>query len=868
MDGVMSSRTVEPVLVTAQTLPALAEEIARAVSVAPLIGLDIETDQPRAHAGIQAVKRLVFDTRRTDLCGLSLWPQGHSRAFYFNLGHADQAERVAWAQVENLLAWKGTHARWVVHNATFERTMLLNTVGYTLKDYICTLQMAVSAYGPDQYDMETFRTRDLGGIAALVPRIVSAARAGLESEEMQELLAKITAKESDASHSWNGYVNEMSYGYGLKKAVRSWFGHDMMTFEQALQGRKGMSDLTGAEALAYACEDAVWCCRLYDALLAFMLESNPAVVHTYFTQELPMVEVYSEVWRDGIRINGAAVRAKRDDLRLQYAGTVRRLKAALGKLFPFPRDPHPALLEHEEWYRRNWETHRARLEEWVSLPDSDDPYTQAAQVSGAIPNNWQAERGVKPRVKPLNLTHYMVTRLIIYDLFQREKLILEQGKVQSDGDTRGRIKAAVEKKGLTTHIEVLTALGELATIEQADKLYLTPYLNLVDPETSRIHPVMSSMLATRRMATQNPNPMQLAKRGETVYVRGFYEPDYADHVIVSLDWSQIELVLLGEFSGDKEFARCYSVVPYEDVHKIATAACLGVSDEELARLKRHDPDVSPHLLLNPRGEPLPIERAYKYWRTEVGKGSNFEWAYSGLLSNVATRLGWDRDKMFEVTQAYETRFAGAAAWRRSLLEEVQRTGRITLPDGHQRVRVEAMAVWAALFRAKWQRYNHLPGIEGVVTKLIRRLQTRAGNMAVNAMIQGSSATLTKRSVLRLRERLGALGWGKREARFMVSIHDEVVYSVQRSLVVEFITLAREVMRDHPDIIQNLRIDCTPSVGLTFQPWEATKAPFGQIELYEAPELDFIPSELHGERLPEEYWPRVVDHLFAERARCT
>ena len=460
----------------------------------------------------------------------------------------------------------------------------------------------------------------------------------------------------------------------------------------------------------------------------------------------------------------------------------------------------------------------------------------------------------------------MVTRTIIYDLFRREKLIFEGGKVQSDSDTRGRILASAEKKGLVDQAAVLRELTALASIEQADKLFLTPYLRLVDPETSRIYPVMSSMLATRRMATKDPNPMQLAKRGEAVYVRGFYIPDHDDHVIVSLDWSQIELVLLGDFSGDQEFARCYGTLPYDDVHKIAAAACLEVSDEEFGRLKRHDTNVSPHLLINPRGEPLPVDRAYKYWRTEVGKGSNFEWAYSGLLSNVATRLGWDRDKMFRVTEAYEARFAGAAAWRRGVLEEVQRNGYVTLPDGHQRVRVEATAEWAAIFRQKWNRYNHVPGIEWFVTKLIRRLQTRAGNMAVNAMIQGSNATLTKRSVVRLEQRMAELGWTPREARFMVSIHDEVVYSVHRKLVAEFIRHAREIMRNHPDIIRNLVIDCTPSVGLTFQPWDAKKAPIGQIELYEAPELPFIPSELVGERLPEEYWPQVVDHLFEERAR--
>ena len=45
------------------------------------------------------------------------------------------------------------------------------------------------------------------------------------------------------------------------------------------------------------------------------------------------------------------------------------------------------------------------------------------------------------------------------------------------------------------------------------KLYLTPYSQLMDPETHRLYPVVSSMLATRRMAASFPNPMQLAQTG-------------------------------------------------------------------------------------------------------------------------------------------------------------------------------------------------------------------------------------------------------------------------------------------------------------------------------------------------------------------
>src|SRR5690606_19509726 len=126
-------------------------------------------------------------------------------------------------------------------------------------------------------------------------------------------------------------------------------------------------------------------------------------------------------------------------------------------------------------------------------------------------------------------------RTLMYDLLG-EKVILEKGKVQSNGDMRGKM---IERMGLELQnlrngektgaaidryenaITIVKGLSELASIEQRMKLYLTPYTMLTGPETERMYPVLSSKLATRRMATKFPNPMQLAKRGESTYVRGF-----------------------------------------------------------------------------------------------------------------------------------------------------------------------------------------------------------------------------------------------------------------------------------------------------------------------------------------------------------
>lgn len=859
-------KAVTPIAVTMHNFEAYAPRIAAALATSPLTGLDIETAQPRAHAGIKAynvAKRLAFDIKRTDLCGISLWPKDAPEAYYLNVGHADVDGRIPWPRISALLSAKPKEAKWVCHNAQFERTMLQECVGWVMEDYICTMQMAVSAYGPDEFDQETFEDRDLGDIEALMPEIRRVSRGRKDSSALQKTLSKIIAKESVAAHSYNGYVHQMRYGYGLKGAVQAFFGYQMATYAKTLKGYTHMGELTTEDTAPYGCDDAIWAVRLFDRLLKFMLDTNPAVVGTYFQQELPMIETYSAIWRDGVRINHQAVIDKQLELRVQFGDAAAELKAAVAKLLPFPVGPNEELWEREPWYAKSYDTYRARVEAWATSPNSPDPFTQCVQLGGAIPKAWAEERGV-PFIKQLNITHYMVARTIMYDLLRRDKPLLAMGKVQSDADARGNLREVLIEEGKTDQARVMELMGKLGTVEQAEKLYISPYLKLVDPNTSRMYPIVNSLLATRRMAMSTPNATQLAKYGESSYVRGFFQADHDDHVIVSIDWSQIELVLFGEFSGDPMLARCYSKIPYDDVHMIATAACLGVSEAEILRLKAGDPNVSPHLLVNPKGEALPPAKAYGYWRTQVGKGSNFEFIYSGLLWNLGNTLGWTKEMMFEVTGAYATKFARASNWRQELISDCSIYSKVSLPDGHTRVRFEATPTWANLFRDKWRRHG-TPEVMWFAEQVIRRIQTRAGNQAINAKIQGTSATLTKRSLAGIRAKLAELNWSSRDARIMFPVHDEIVASVHRDKVVDYIKMARGIMMHHPDIVKTLLIDCTPSVGLTYQPWHAKSAPMGQIELFEAPDIACVPRDLVGQRLPETLWPKIVEHLYDHRS---
>lgn len=885
---------IKSVLLDKRNFDTLISDILVKISNCQYFGYDIETHDQDAHQGIKDFRgkdtARAFDVRRTTVTGFSFYCDGDDTAYYVNLNHADIHNRLTWSEARIILDSVPNTALKICHNAPFEITMMRNSLNYELENVICTLQMAVSAYGPDEYDHNRYMDAQLGDIKTLFREASKLFRDWTPGDNMtpeqHDLLTKVIYKQSTASYSYNGFVYDVSYGYGLKKAIKSWFNYDMTTYEEVLGDKEHMGQLTGEEVVAYGADDAYWAVKLFHKLLQFMVTHCPNAINTFFEQENPMIYLFADTWSQGLKVNKNGIEARKNVERAEFAQALREMKAACKKLLPFPAEPHPDLMKYEpRWYAKKPQEYRQKLIDWINTPDSLDDFTQCNQISCSVSNSWAIERGIKATVKKkdLSLMHYYQTRVLMFDLM-RMKAFVAKGSIQSDAEARGYMKERINKyrkeegrdqDWLDACEELLTVMGKMASIDQRVKLYITPYLHLTDPETGRMYPTISSKLATRRMAMSNPNGMQLAKRGESTYVRGFYEPDEEDHVMVSLDWSQIELVLIGEFSGDPEFAKAYGKIPYDDLHLGAAADVLsvaipGVTEDLLKDLSsdKYAPikdfslaekyGVPTKLLTRPNGEFLTPSDAKKFWRTEVGKGSNFNYWYSGALSTVGMVLGWSSEQMWEATDKYRQRFKVAEEWRVGVIDFARFNGYVELPDGHRRYRWEATYEWKNTVTSLFKMTGDI-GIEKFGNEVIRSIMSRAGNQVVNAMIQGSCATLAKRSMIRINQKIKELGI---RGRLLMPIHDELVASIHKDDVIQYIKMAKEVMADHPDIIKNLKIHSTASIGLTFEPYHPEKAPYGQIEIDEIPK-DFLGMTKDGVMNDEEI-QKTINHLFEVR----
>lgn len=855
---------IKTILIDARTPDSLIMAALDELRTAKRYGVDCETENSNAHDGIKQIekKKLIFDHRRSVMTGFSWYVDGSDYAFYVNLNHADVENRLPDSFVNLWFDSIPKDAMGISHNSPYELTPFKQRYNLWLPNLVCSMQLAVSHHGPDNYDLSKFYNSDLSNIRPIIKDIIEEFSTYDPEKQKRNLtagqssvLGQWAGKESSAAHSYNGFVKTISYGFGLKKLVKQLFDYDMMTYKDTLGDKAHMGELTGEETAAYGAEDAYWCVRVFNHMYDDMMKNNPKALVTFFKQENPMTYVFAEAAIDGLSLNIDAIYERQALEREHTAQLLREVKAAIKALLPFDTDPNPEMMKLQPYYVKAWEKKRKQLVDWVNTPDSDDTKTMVAQVSNPIGNAWCDLKGNGR----LNINYWQTLRVILYDLMGHKPVRIA-GKVASDAEAKGRVALTYQQNGDEDKLKLIYLLNKMSGVEQAMKLYITPYTLLCDPETGRVYPTINSMLATRRMAMSNPNGMQLAKYGDSAYVRSYFEPDCRDHVVLSADWSGVELVLIGEFSGDPEFARVFGQIPYDDLHSGAAADCLavktlpGLTEEEFLGFKRNLNPNNRELRHIKSGELMTPKDFFKLTRgTPVGKGANFNYWYSGALGTVGENLGWTTEEMWAGVDRYRNRFSVAEEWRVAQCDHISKYGFVELPDGHRRERFEATSQWWVAMQRKFMAQGGGTTMENFSELFMKMAQTRARNQAVNAMIQGSCAGMAKQAILRIRETADP-----RFYRFMMPIHDELLFSVHKDYVLEFIVLMKAAMNNQPTFVKNLPLHCTVAIGKTFGVKD-------QIELDEANPIEgVIPQEYEGLPLPDSIVQKVVDYIMESK----
>lgn len=281
--------------------------------------------------------------------------------------------------------------------------------------------------------------------------------------------------------------------------------------------------------------------------------------------------------------------------------------------------------------------------------------------------------------------------------------------------------------------------------------YIDGYLRFINPVTGRIHPDLLPLATeTGRFAARNPNMQNCPRKtNDPVGVRSFIlAPE--GHVLVSCDFSQIELRVGAFYCRDPKMLETYR--SGGDIHAQTTSVIFGVPYAQAA--DKNDPD-------------------YKERRT-IAKGVNFG-ACFGLFPR-----GLQRQLKFK------------AGLEKSLLECEAIIA--NLKAGYPNlVRWQEQAKQAATRRQYTQtflgRRRYLPGIRS--QDWGRR--SFAERCALNTPIQGTAADILKLALGRLIAGLPGRPW----LRPLLQIHDELVFEVPRERLQEAVTYIQTCMDAQP-----------------------------------------------------------------------
>ena len=265
--------------------------------------------------------------------------------------------------------------------------------------------------------------------------------------------------------------------------------------------------------------------------------------------------------------------------------------------------------------------------------------------------------------------------------------------------------------------------------------YTDNLVEAIDPKTRRVHTSYSLAAATTgRLASTDPNLQNIPIRteeGRKIREAFIAEPG---HVLISADYSQIELRLLAHIGDIPQLKRAFA--EGLDIHAMTASEMFGVPVE---------------------GMPADTRRR--------AKAINFGIVYGISAFGLANQLGIPREEAGAYIKTYFERFPGI----RTYMDRMQ-----------QQVRAEAFVT--TIFGRK----VHIPAARGK-SQAERSFADRA---AINAPIQGAAADVMRRAMIRMPQALVDAGL---KAKMLLQVHDELVFEAPEAEAEAVIAVAKRIM---------------------------------------------------------------------------
>lgn len=359
-----------------------------------------------------------------------------------------------------------------------------------------------------------------------------------------------------------------------------------------------------------------------------------------------------------------------------------------------------------------------------------------------------------------------------------EELALVRKKAKSD-DTSIDFALAFDKEHIDEEAQkALHALQTMKKVMTRRSLFYNNYWHTPHWLTGKIHAHANQCAAvTRRYSYSNPNLQQLPKKGEGVRFRGHFLPHHKDAVVGSVDFKAQELRIAAERSQDKNMLACYIGSRLKDVHNITAAGAMKLkwgmaAVKELAA--KYAPDVAvdspdwPYDVFTAAyksGEANPDGKRADDLRKEA-KNVNFAAQFGGQALKLSETLIMPVTDAQLFLDARSAMFPDVDKAAKRAEEFCQKTGYALTMMGARR---------------------HLR--EGIASD-DKMEASRAARQAWNMEVQGSAGEMMKLAMTRFWKSNALYRF---DARFIATIHDELVSSVHRDHAVEFLEIMHRCM---------------------------------------------------------------------------
>ena len=312
---------------------------------------------------------------------------------------------------------------------------------------------------------------------------------------------------------------------------------------------------------------------------------------------------------------------------------------------------------------------------------------------------------------------------------------------------------STDESTLLDIIDKHPVVDEILEFRAAKKLlstYIEPFPSYIDPTDGKVHTTFNQALtATGRLSSSNPNLQNIPIRTERgKEIRKAFVPSTPDGLILSADYSQIELRIMAHLSCDQHLIGAFK--EGIDIHAATAAKIFGIPHEEVTQDMRR-----------------------------IAKTANFGIMYGISAFGLAQRLRISRKDAQKIIDDY---FAGFP----SILSFIEDTKAAARETGY----VETL----------FGRRRYIPEINSK-NGTIRALAERN---AVNAPIQGTSADIIKLAMTAVDSKMEEAGL---KSRMVLQIHDELVFD---AVPEEIDTLKRIVTEQMENVVKlsvPLTVDC-------------------------------------------------------------